>query len=134
MVEKELDIQGLRLDESMKKVVKDADWVAAVTRSCEGFHLIAVWNVVILGPGTLGLYAGGMFTTANNLKQDPYIELLAASKKHNLGYRFEGNGMMVNKKDLDAKIFASMKNANPKFFDISHSILLVDLKAATKLI
>lgn len=129
-------IHGLSMDEGMKKTVKDTDWIALATRGCAGesFHLIAVWNAVILDSSTLGFFAGGMFATSKNLEREPYLEALIVSKKHNIGYRFTGNGKMMGKKDLDQKIADKMHKANQKFWEMSHSVLLFSLETATKLI
>lgn len=129
-------MHGLSMDETMKKVLKDCDWIALVTRGCgaESFHLIAVWKAVILDNSTLGFFAGGMFSTSKNLEKDPYVEVLAVSKKHGTGYRFSGSGKMVGKKDLEKKLADKMQKADQKFWEMSHSVLTMSIETSTKLI
>ena len=127
------------LDADMKTIIRDCDWIAIAT--CKGkacqlttLHMIAVWEAVILDNDTLGMYAGGMFKTAENLKSNPKAQLLITSKKHKKGYRFMGTAEIIPKSALDEKITEKMFNANKDFFNIAHSMLLVKVDKAFKLI
>ena len=132
--EEEPAVCNIELSDFMKKVLKDSQWISIATKSEEGFHVIAVWDAVQIDKSTLGFYAAGMFATKENLEKDPYVELMAVSKEEQNGFRFSGKGVMVPKKDLPVKVRDKMQRFSNQFFEMSHSILLMDVECAKKLL
>jgi predicted pyridoxine 5'-phosphate oxidase superfamily flavin-nucleotide-binding protein len=74
-----------KVTNACKEVIEQSEWVAIATAGPEGPHLAGCWSqsVRTLGYGddTIRLPAWSYFRTEENLKRNPRIELLFASRQ-----------------------------------------------------
>ncbi len=74
-----------RIEAAVREVLDKCEWVAIATASPNGPHLAATWGDYIRALGIEGdqvlIPAGGLRATEANLKSDPRIELLVASRQ-----------------------------------------------------
>lgn len=82
-----------RIEGVCRDVVEKSEWVAIATTGPNGPHLVATWGAYIRASGVEGeeliIPAGRFLETEENLKLDPRVELLFASRKVK---REEGRG------------------------------------------
>jgi predicted pyridoxine 5'-phosphate oxidase superfamily flavin-nucleotide-binding protein len=73
------------MDPAIREVVEKCEWVAIATVGPDGPHLAATWGDYIRALGVdndvVLIPAGGLRTTEANLRANPRIELLLASRE-----------------------------------------------------
>jgi Pyridoxamine 5'-phosphate oxidase len=82
-----------RIEGAVREVVDKCEWVAIATAGPDGPHLAATWGDYVRALGfdndLVFIPAGGLRQTEANLKANPRIELLVASRQI---ARAQGNG------------------------------------------
>ena len=91
-----------KIDNSCKEVIEKSEWLAIATCGPDGPHLAACWSqsVRTLGYGddVIRIPAWGYSRTEENLRRDPRIELMFASRQiprakgEGQGCRISGRG------------------------------------------
>jgi hypothetical protein len=73
------------MDGAIREVIDKCEWVAIATVGPDGPHLAATWGDYVRALGVEGdivlIPAGGLRKTESNLKLNPRIELLLASRQ-----------------------------------------------------
>ena len=93
------------LDGACREVLELTEFVAIVTQGTDGPHVVATWGDYIRQLGIeddrLVAPAGYYHETEENLKRDPHIQVLVASRRGEgstgpgQGYLLEGKGELV---------------------------------------
>jgi predicted pyridoxine 5'-phosphate oxidase superfamily flavin-nucleotide-binding protein len=72
------------LDAAIREVIDKSEWVAIATVGPDGPHLAATWGDYVRALGVEGdvivIPAGGLRKTETNLRANPRVELLFASR------------------------------------------------------
>jgi hypothetical protein len=124
---------GLSLDPMMENVINHSDWITVVTQGSVDFNVTLAKKAVLIERNTLGFFGDEMEKTAEDLKKDSYIEILAHSKKCNHVYKFKGTAESIAKKELNKGAAKKMLNANPSVFKKSRYIITMDLDNAEQM-
>ncbi len=90
-----------KLEGTIREVIEKAEWVSIATAGPDGPHLAATWGDYVRALGvdndTILIPAGGLRKTEENLKTDPRIQLLFASRQVQ-GSQGAGQGCRISGK------------------------------------
>jgi predicted pyridoxine 5'-phosphate oxidase superfamily flavin-nucleotide-binding protein len=77
------------------ETIKLTEFTAITTIDADGTpYLVGGWNCIPIGPDELLVSGERYVRTRENLRRDPRIWMLIATREHETGYRFTGEGQV----------------------------------------
>ncbi len=115
-----------------RQVLEATEFVVVVTQGKEGPHVVATWGDYIrrlgIGSDTLMVPAGHYLQTEANLRRDPRVQVLAASRQVQ-GSRSLGQGVLLTG-SAEIRVEGAEAAAVKEKFPWARGVLLIHVESA----